>query len=123
MDSPNLDRVLRIKTNAVRGGTVERVRMRNVTVGTVSDSIVHVDFHYEEGAAGPHRPVVRDIEVTGVSSKKSRRALYLRGFANAPIRDIRISHCTFDNVGGKDVLEHIENLKLTDVKVNGLAVG
>jgi polygalacturonase len=119
MDSPNLDRALRIKTNAVRGGTVERVRMRNVTVGTVSDSIVHVDFLYEEGAAGPERPVVRDIEMTGVTSKKSRRVLFLRGLPNAKISDIRISSCTFENVAGKDVLEHVEALKLSNVKVNG----
>ena len=33
MDSPRLDRALRIKTNSVRGGTVEGVYMRDVTVG------------------------------------------------------------------------------------------
>ena len=36
MDSPNLDRALRIKTNSVRGGYVEGVFMRDCTVGQVA---------------------------------------------------------------------------------------
>ena len=53
MDSPNLDRALRIKTNAVRGGLVERVYMRDVTVGQVAEALVTVNFYYEEGDTGP----------------------------------------------------------------------
>ena len=33
MDSPHLDRVLRLKTNAMRGGVMEHVYMRNVQAG------------------------------------------------------------------------------------------
>jgi oligopeptide/dipeptide ABC transporter ATP-binding protein len=39
MDSPNLDRALRIKTNAMRGGVIERVHMRDVRVAQVGDAI------------------------------------------------------------------------------------
>src|SRR5437667_12888505 len=49
MDSPRLDRVLRFKSNSVRGGTIERVAMRHVTVGQVAEAIVTADFFYEEG--------------------------------------------------------------------------
>src|SRR4029079_1390489 len=83
MDSPNLERALRLKTNAMRGGTLEHIYMRDVTVGQVSDAVVHVDFNCEEGAKGPFMPVVRDINVERVSSRKSKYALYLRGFPNA----------------------------------------
>jgi polygalacturonase len=37
MDSPRLDRVLRFKNNAMRGGTIEHVYMRDVPVGEVAD--------------------------------------------------------------------------------------
>ena len=37
MDSPNLDRALRFKNNALRGGILEHIYMRDVTVGTVAD--------------------------------------------------------------------------------------
>ena len=33
MDSPNLDRVIRIKTSSARGGIIENVYVRNVNVG------------------------------------------------------------------------------------------
>ena len=52
MDSPNLDRALRIKTNAVRGGVVEHVYMRDVTVGQVAEAVVTINFFYEEGDNG-----------------------------------------------------------------------
>ena len=39
MDSPHLDRALRIKNNSVRGGFVEHVYMRDVTVGQVAEAV------------------------------------------------------------------------------------
>ncbi len=86
MDSPRLDRVLRFKNNAMRGGTIEHVYMRDVTVGEVAESVVNADFYYEEGEAGGFTPVLRDVEVRSVTSRKSKYAFYLRGFARAPHR-------------------------------------
>jgi hypothetical protein len=83
---------------------------------------VHVDFFYEEGAKGPYQPVVRDIEVRNVSCQKSRYVLYLRGFPSSPIRDLRLEECTFENVAKPDVVENVEGLRLTGVKVNGKMV-
>lgn len=119
MDSPNLDRALRIKTNAVRGGLVERVYMRDVTVGEVAEALVTVNFYYEEGDAGRYTPVVRDIEVRNVTSRKSVYALLLRGYERSPISDLRVVNCTFDNVAKDDVLECVKDLTLTNVIVNG----
>jgi polygalacturonase len=119
MDSPNLDRVLRIKTNSVRGGTVENIYMRNVKVGQLADAALHVDFFYEEGEGGPHKPVVRNIEVSNLTCKQSKYALYLRGFKDAPIRDVRLSNCVFENVKQANVLENVQGLALSSVTVNG----
>jgi len=122
MDSPALDRALRLKTNAMRGGALQHIYMRNVTVGQVADSVLSVDFTYEEGAAGSFMPVVSDIELRNVTSTKSNYGLYLRGFANAPIRDIRLIDCRFDGVARADVLEHVQGLTRTNVSVNGTKV-
>src|SRR6185436_5882954 len=84
MDSPNLDRALRFKNNAARGGVLEHVYMRDVTVGQVADAVLQIDFLYEEGNQGSFTPVVRDVEMRNVTSKKSPYALYLRGFERAP---------------------------------------
>jgi polygalacturonase len=119
MDSPQLDRALRIKTNAVRGGVVEDVYMRDVTVGQVAEAVVTVNYFYEEGDKGTFLPVVRNVEVRRVTSRQSKYALLLRGFEQDPIQDIRLTDCTFDGVASPDVIENVTGLTLTNVRING----
>jgi polygalacturonase len=122
MDSPQLDRALRIKTNSVRGGTVEGVYMRDVTVGEVAEAVVTINYFYEEGDAGKFPPVVRDVEVRNVTSRKSKYGLLLRGYAHDPIADVRVIDCRFDGVSDGDVIEAVRDLARTNVVVNGSAV-
>lgn len=121
MDSPHLDRALRLKTNAVRGGVIENICMRNVAIGQVADAVLHVDFHYEEGAKGDFMPVVRNIRMTDVTCARSRYAFYLRGFEKSPITGVVVERCTFDSVQRPDLREHVLGLVCREVKVNGAA--
>ena len=122
MDSPNLERALRLKNNAARGGVLEHIYLRDVTVGQVADSVVSIDFNYEEGAMGAFTPVARDINVERVSSRKSRYALFLRGFPNAPITDVHVTDCQFNNVAQASVTQDVRGLSLNRVAVNGRPV-
>jgi hypothetical protein len=122
MDSPNLDRALRLKNNAMRGGVLEHIYMRDVRVGQVARAVVDVDFTYEEGANGPFTPVARDIGVANVTSERSQYALYLRGLPGAPVTGVRVEDCTFANVEKPNVLENVRGLVLEDVRINGEAV-
>lgn len=122
MDSPNLDRALRFKNNAARGGTLEHVYMRNVTVGQVADSVLQIDYLYEEGPNGAFTPVVRDVEMKNVTSRKSNYALYLRGIERGTISNIRVIDCTFDNVAKPNVVERVEGIVLTNTRINGAVV-
>ncbi len=119
MDSPRLDRALRFKNNAARGGVIERVAVRDVTVGEVAEAIVAADFFYEEGKNGAYKPVLRDVEVRNVTSRKSKYAFLLRGYDDSPITNIRVQDCRFDGVQADDVLEGVRDLLLTNVTVNG----
>jgi len=78
MDSPNLDRAIRFKSNAVRGGVVENIFVRNVTVGTVGDAALQIDFVYEEGANRPHQPVVRNLVIENLTVANAQRVLTCR---------------------------------------------
>jgi polygalacturonase len=122
MDSPNLDRVLRFKNNAMRGGVIEHVYMRNVKAGQVAGPAIEVDFQYEEGEKGPFKPVVRDVEVVNVTVKKCASAWSLRGFKTAPVQDVRIKHCTFEGAARANVAENVERFVAEDVTVNGQKV-
>jgi polygalacturonase len=122
MDSPNLDRALRLKNNAMRGGILEHVYMRDVTVGQVADSVLSIDFYYEEGDKGEFTPVARDIEMRNVTSKRSPYGLYLRGFARAPISNVRVIDCRFDGVGKGNRVEQVAGLVMQNVSINGSIV-
>ncbi|HEX8142781.1 MAG TPA: glycosyl hydrolase family 28 protein [Pyrinomonadaceae bacterium] len=122
MDSPNLDRALRFKNNAARGGLLEHIYMRDVQVGQVADAVVSIDFYYEEGEKGGFTPVVRNVAVKNVISKKSKYALYVRGFKNAPVTNVVIEDCAFDNVAKPNVLENVQDLALRNVLINGKVV-
>jgi polygalacturonase len=122
LNSPHLNEALRFKTNAMRGGTIENVYFRNITIGEVSDAILQVDFYYQEGVKGPEHPVVRNIDIRDVTSGKSKYALQLRGFPDAPMNNIHFERCVFDNVTNPDIVENVKGLTLTEVKVNGKAV-
>lgn len=106
MDSPNLDRALRFKSNAQRGGVLENVFLRDVQVGRVSEAVLTVDLIYEEGANGPHRPVVRNVSLERVTSRGSPRVLWMAGFPGAVIDDIRVTDCAFNNVTETDLVRH-----------------
>lgn len=106
MDSPNLDRALRFKSNAQRGGVIENVFLRRIVVGRVAREVVQVDFRYDEGATGPHRPVVRNVSLEHVTSRSSPRVLSLVGLPTAPVGTIHLADCTFAGVEGDDRLEH-----------------
>ena len=60
MNSPRLNCALRLKSNAVRGGVLQNIFMRNVKVGRVADSVLQIDFRYEEGTNGIFKPVANN---------------------------------------------------------------
>jgi polygalacturonase len=121
MDSPRLDRVLRFKTNAERGGVIERVAMRGITVGQVAEAIVTADFYYEEGDTGRFTPVLRHVDVRNVTSQKSKFAFLLKGYSRSPISDVTVANCTFDGVESGSVFEGVRDVRLSNVSINGEA--
>ena len=122
MDSPNLERALRIKSNTYRGGTIENVYFSDNTVGQVAEAVIDIDFNYEEGDGGPHKPVVRNVVVEKVTSGRSKHAIYLRGFPDAPITGVRIIDCAFRSAAEPDVIENATGVKYEGVRRNGAPV-
>jgi hypothetical protein len=93
--------------------------VRDITVGQVKEAVLLIDFFYQDNEKGDCKPVVRNINMENVTSKKSKYALFLRGFGNAPITDVRLKNCALDNVSDSDVISNVKNLVLENVKING----
>ena len=123
MDSPRLDRALRLKNNASRGGVLEHICMRHVTIGHVAQAVLDIDFYYEEGPKGDFKPVARDVELRHVTRESSKFAIYVRGYEHAEIADIRVLDCTFNHVANPNVIEHASGVVFRDVRINGTPVG
>jgi polygalacturonase len=121
MESPNQDRILRIKTNSIRGGIIEHIYLRNLTATEVADAAIQVDFQYEEGDAGKFDPQVRDIQVKNLTCRKARYAIHLRGYERSPVRDVLVEDCVFENVAKPNVLENTANVVFRRTRINGNA--
>ncbi len=117
MDSPDLDRALRFKSNAVRGGVLENVYMRNVKIGQVGEAVLTIDLLYEEGAKGDFKPIVRNVELDNVTSANSPRVMFIRGFEGAVIDDIRIRNSTFKGVTATEVVTHTGSISMQNVTI------
>ena len=122
MSSPHLERALRIKTNSYRGGVIENIWFRKVSIGQVANDAVQIDFSYEEGEGGPFQPVVRDVFISDVTCGKCDDALSLRGYASSPIRNVRLTDCTFERASKPNAIEHVEGLELKNISINGKPV-
>jgi len=122
MDSPNLDRVLRLKTNAMRGGVIEDVFLRDIEVGRVADALLHIDFFYEEGPNGPHLPLVRRIGMEDIRCRKTKYGVYIRGFEKSPVRGVLLRNWQVDEAPGGNVIEHAEDVRAENVVIAGRAV-
>ncbi|PTX90646.1 glycoside hydrolase family 28 protein [Opitutus sp. ER46] len=117
MDSPNLERALRFKSNARRGGLLENIFMRNVTIGQVAEAIITVDFLYEEGAKGAHRPVLRNVQLENVVSQSSPRVLYIASFPGATVDGITIKDSRFAGVETAEYVQHAGRITFEGVTI------
>jgi len=128
MDSPNLERALRLKTNAGRGGVLENVYFRNVEVGHVAHSVLTIDLVYGRVTDGPFPPTVRNVVMENVTVASCPRVLSVVGTAQSIIEGVRVANCTFRGVEGADILTNsgavcYQNVTIEPAKVRPAAVG
>ena len=120
MDSPELDRVLRIKSNAIRGGIIENVYMRNIEVGECKEAIFRVEMKYEKVMEGPHMPEIRNVYLTNVRSNKSRYGVWIDGFEEViSVWNVQVRDCAFNNVDKGNLIVGAEAVSFEQVYING----
>ena len=106
MDSPDLDRVLRIKTNTCRGGIIENIYMRNVEVGQCREAVMRINLNYEpnEPAKRGFIPTVRNVYMSNVTCRKSKYGILINGLDDADnIYNINVENCNFTGVESEPV--------------------
>jgi hypothetical protein len=78
-----------------------------------------VDFFSEEGGAGKFTPLVRNVEIRNMRTKKTKYALYLRGLKKAHTKDVQLLDGDFEGIAQPDVVENVNRLALRNARENG----
>lgn len=127
MDSPHLERILRIKTNNCRGGQVQNINMRNVVVGQCKEAVVKINLDYErkEICYRGFEPIVNNVNVENVTCQKSDYGVLIIGRDSLEnVYDINIKDCKFDGVVKEPVkiTGKTRNVKFDNLVINGSLV-
>ncbi len=113
---------LYFKGNVDRGGFVEYVRARRITVKQVRDGLVRFDTTYraQDLRGGTTAPSFRDFTIEDVTCDESRTfGLSIEGLPGAPIRDVTIRRVEIKKAATPTRITQTENVRLEDVTING----
>ena len=130
MDSPSLDRVLRIKTNSCRGGVIENINMRNITVGQCGEAVLKINTDYEprEVCCRGFYPTVRNVTMENVTCKKSKYGVMIVGYDDPKlaytVNNITVKNCQFDGVYSKPIhqIGLAQDVTYDNLMINGSLV-
>jgi len=123
MDSPELERVLRIKTNSCRGGIIENINMRNIKVGVCKESVlkINLDYEHNEICCRGYYPIVRNVYMENVTSEKSQYGVQIIGLdEDTYVYDITVKNCKFNGVkDGNFSSGKTRNVQFENLFING----
>ncbi len=126
MDSPELDRVIRIKTSTCRGGVVENIFVRNIAVGQCKEAVLKINLQYEnrEKCQRGFIPTVRNVHLENIACRKSQYGVLITGLEEEiQVYDVSLQNCSFDNVSsGGNQITGARDIKFNNVMINGKPV-
>ncbi|MDE6371038.1 MAG: glycoside hydrolase family 88 protein, partial [Duncaniella sp.] len=127
MDSPELERVVRIKTNACRGGVIEDIYVKNIEVGQCKECVLKINLVYDvkENCDHAYPPVVKNVYLDRVNCKESNYGVYIDAFQDiCNVRNIQVKDCRWDSVKKGDFLikGRVDGLEIANTYINGKLV-
>ncbi|ABQ07264.1 glycoside hydrolase family 28 protein [Flavobacterium johnsoniae] len=121
MDSPNLDRAIRIKTNSRRGGIIENVFVRNLEVGTVKECVLKLNMFYNVygSQTGNFIPVIRNINLENVNVKNGGKySIWAEGYKESPVENITLKNVKIQKVDSIYLLKNVKNINFINTYIN-----
>ena len=120
MNSPNLDRALRLKSNKYRGGVIENVYLRDIKVGVVKNAAIRINQNYfSKAAPGKIKyTTYRNIFVENMTCEKADYAVQIMGLEEHPIENVKIINSQFNNMEKENMTEFVKGLVLENVVNN-----
>lgn len=122
MNSPNLDRAIRIKTNTRRGGTIENIYVKNIEVGQVKEAVLKINTHYAiyNNQEGEHIPVIRNIYLEDINVENGGEyGILIKGREESLVKNVNLTNVHIKNAETPLSVEHSEPITYKNVTING----
>ncbi len=123
MDSPELERVVRIKTNSCRGGIIENINARNIKVGVCKESVlkINLDYEHNEVCCRGYYPIVRNVNIENITSEKSKYGVQIIGLdEDTYVYDINVKNCHFNGVTDDNFMSgKTRDIRFDNLYING----
>ena len=123
MDSPELERVIRIKTNSCRGGIIENINARNIKVGVCKESVlkINLDYEHNEVCCRGYYPIVRNVNIENITSEQSQYGVQIIGLdEDCYVYDINVKNCHFNGVAkGNFQSGKTRDIRFDNLFING----
>lgn len=123
MDSPQLERVLRIKTNSCRGGVIEDIFVKDIQVGQCGESVlkINLDYEHNEVCCRGYYPTVKKVLMENVTCEHSKYGVQVIGLEEGTyVEDITVRYCHFNGVEQGNIIKgKTRNIVYDKLKVNG----
>jgi len=119
--SPNLDRLLRIKTSSLRGGIIENIYMRNIEVRAYRESAINITMFYEN--PGDLMPIVRNIMIENLNVKAGGEfGVLINAYKESPVENLKVVNSTINGVKIPLKINHTKRMAFDNVKINGKSI-
>ena len=122
MDSPNLDRAIRIKTNTLRGGFVENVFVKNLQVGQVKEAVLRINTYYGiyDDQEGNFIPSIKNIHLEDIQVENGGEyGILIKGRAENPVKNVTLTNVTIKETKTPLSIENSEPIVFKNTSING----
>ena len=122
MDSPNLDRAIRIKTNTLRGGFVENVFVKNIQVGQVKEALLKINTYYGIYAnqEGEYIPTIKNIHLEDIQVENSGKyGILINGREESPVENVTLTNIIIKGAKTPLSIENSESIVFKNTSING----
>ncbi len=122
MDSPNLERAIRIKTNTLRGGFAENVFVKNVQVGQVKEAVLKINTYYGIYAnqEGNFIPSIKNIHLEDVQVENGGEfGVLIKGRAENPVKNVTLTNVTIKETKTPLSVENSDPIIFKNTTING----
>ncbi|HEX2854498.1 MAG TPA: glycoside hydrolase family 28 protein [Opitutaceae bacterium] len=112
---------IRFKANLDRGGTVEHIRVRNMTVESF-DNLFWFQLDYPGLLGGGHPSTYRDIVFENFTVERAGTVFDAKAPASAPLQNVTLRNIAIKQADKTFFLENVEGLRLENVTIGGQTI-